>query len=95
MYCCREIARPVIAQKLEQPYVNNEKDTYLALEVLAAILEKLSESGRSIHVNHAFHKVVNFVSNFLNFGWWQFRACRTLWNILCIPQYEILLVLLI
>ncbi len=29
-------------------YVNNEEDTYLTLEILTAILEALSESGKNI-----------------------------------------------
>ncbi len=33
----------------DKPYVNNEDDTYLTLEVLAAILEALSESGKCIY----------------------------------------------
>jgi hypothetical protein len=39
----REIGRP---QTVLKPYVNNEEDTYLTLEILAAILDRLSETGR-------------------------------------------------
>lgn len=34
--------------KSAAPYVHNKKDTYLTLEVLAAILESLSESGKNL-----------------------------------------------
>lgn len=30
----------------DKPYVENDKDTYLTLEILAAILETLWESGK-------------------------------------------------
>jgi hypothetical protein len=40
----------------ENPYDNNKKDTYLTLEVLAAVLENLSESGK-IKVVH-FYQIV-------------------------------------
>jgi hypothetical protein len=39
----REIERTQIVLK---PYVNNKEDTYLTLGILAAILDRLSESGR-------------------------------------------------
>jgi hypothetical protein len=42
-FISREIERPQIVLK---PYVNNEEDTYLTLEILAALLDILSESGR-------------------------------------------------
>ena len=34
--------------KCDKPYVHNEKDTYLTLDVLTAILETLSGSGKLI-----------------------------------------------
>jgi hypothetical protein len=39
-FVCREIERPL------KPYVNKGEDTYLTLEILSAILDSLSESGK-------------------------------------------------
>ena len=36
--------------KSDKPYVNNQDGTYLTLEVLAAILEALSDSGKCIYL---------------------------------------------
>ncbi|CAB4025761.1 Hypothetical predicted protein, partial [Paramuricea clavata] len=40
----REIESPKIVPKPDKPYVDNREDTYLTLEIVAAILEKLSKS---------------------------------------------------
>ena len=48
IFTCREIEGLEIVTKSETPFVKSEKDTYLTLEILAAILEKLSETGMSI-----------------------------------------------
>ena len=42
--------RPNVFPKSDKPYTNNEEDTYLTLEILADILETLSESGKSIYL---------------------------------------------
>ncbi len=49
-FVCREIERSKITPMSDKPYVNNEHDTYLTLELLAAILEALSRSGKNIHL---------------------------------------------
>ena len=38
-----------IAQMSDEAYVKNEKDKYITLEILTAILEALSESGKNIY----------------------------------------------
>ena len=48
-----------MVQKIIDPYVKNEKDTYLTLDVLADILKELSDSGKSfncfiMYFNHKF-----------------------------------------
>ena len=48
LFCCRDIGRADIVSKWEEPYVENKEDTYLTLEILAAILEELFKPGRSI-----------------------------------------------
>ena len=54
-FCCRQIRGPKVVSKSKKPYVNNEEDAYLTLDVLAAVLEKLSESGKGIHLRlHLF-----------------------------------------
>ena len=43
----RETDKPIFVTTFAEPYVHNEEDIYLKLEVLAAILEQLSaESGK-------------------------------------------------
>jgi hypothetical protein len=44
IFACRKI--PKIVTNSDEPYVKIGKETYLTLETLAAILEKLSESGK-------------------------------------------------
>ena len=48
----RNIESSNVVRMSENPYDNNKKDTYLTLEVLAAVLENLSESGK-IKVVHS------------------------------------------
>ena len=50
LFCLLNLYRE-IGPKSPKPYVKIEEDTYLTLEILAAILEKLSESGKSMHSN--------------------------------------------
>ena len=50
LFFCRKNQERKVFRKSEKPYVNNEDGTYLTLDVLAAILEELSESGKGFHL---------------------------------------------
>ena len=46
-FVCRGADGPIFVPDFDKPYVRNKEDNYFTLEVLAAILEKLSaESGK-------------------------------------------------
>ena len=47
----RETDKPIFSPTFAELYVHNEEDTYVTLEVLAAILEKLSEGSGKIWLN--------------------------------------------
>ena len=49
-----------VESKFKEPYVNNDKDTFLTLEILAAILEKLSKSGKSMQDSNSRSLNCNF-----------------------------------
>ena len=50
-FVCRGADGPIFVPDFDKPYVRNKEDNYFTLEVLAAILEKLSAESGKIGLN--------------------------------------------